>query len=237
MRTYASSLTPQPAPPPLPLPPCDAIAAPEAEAWRQRSVRVALDEAPACPGVYIFLGEDGRTLYVGKSVNVRARVRSYFALSAGPHSAPPARGLPVRLAALAATVRGIECVATPSGAAALLLEASLVRARSPPFNVLLKDDAGRYPYVGISWSQPYPHIFVTRTPRRRALAKAGSALGGDDGGGGVGGAATGGVVTQASGVGGHKATPSTDVFLGPFTDAAALRELLALVKVHVRANV
>ncbi|CAM9788954.1 unnamed protein product, partial [Hapterophycus canaliculatus] len=61
----------------------------------------------------------------------------------------------------------IEYIATTSGAEALVLEASLIRQHQPPFNVLLKDDKRNYPYVCVTWSEPYPRLVTTREKPRR----------------------------------------------------------------------
>ncbi len=59
----------------------------------------------------------------------------------------------------------IEFIVTDTEAEALALEANLIKKHQPHFNVLLKDDK-KYPYVCITWSEPYPRIFITR--KRRA---------------------------------------------------------------------
>jgi excinuclease ABC subunit C len=67
-------------------------------------------------------------------------------------------------------VHNLEFIETSSASEALLLEASLVRAHQPPFNVLLKDDK-RYPYVCITWSKEYPEIFITRRKSHKDIEK------------------------------------------------------------------
>ncbi|CAM9784540.1 unnamed protein product, partial [Ectocarpus fasciculatus] len=61
----------------------------------------------------------------------------------------------------------VDYIVTASGAEALLLEASLIRQHQPPFNVLLKDDKQNYPYVCVTWSEPYPRVLITRDKPRR----------------------------------------------------------------------
>jgi excinuclease ABC subunit C len=100
---------------------------------------------------------DDRILYIGKSKSLRSRVRSYFRES---HDLSPRISLMVR------QVHEIEFIVTDSEAEALALESNLIKSHQPHFNVLLKDDK-KYPYLCITWSEPYPRIFITRQRRFR----------------------------------------------------------------------
>jgi excinuclease ABC subunit C len=117
-----------------------------------------LQELPAEPGCYLLRDSDDRILYIGKSKGLRSRVRSYFQTS---HDLSPRIGLMVR------QVCEIEFIVTDSEAEALALESNLIKAHQPHFNVLLKDDK-KYPYLCITWSEPYPRIFITRRRRLRS---------------------------------------------------------------------
>ena len=117
-----------------------------------------LKELPADPGCYLLRDSDDRILYIGKSKSLRSRVRSYFQ---GSHDLSPRIGLMVR------QVCEIEFIVTDSEAEALALESNLIKAHHPHFNVLLKDDK-KYPYLCITWSEPYPRIFITRRRRLRS---------------------------------------------------------------------
>ncbi|CAB1118969.1 unnamed protein product [Ectocarpus sp. CCAP 1310/34] len=132
--------------------------------------------APDEPGCYIFESRDGRKLYIGKSVNLSSRVQSYFSSSSSSsssagngaeHAMRPGRNLSRRIAVMTDLVERIDYIVTASGAEALLLEASLIRQHQPPFNVLLKDDKQNYPYVCVTWSEPYPRVLITRDKPRR----------------------------------------------------------------------
>jgi len=71
--------------------------------------------------------------------------------------------------------RELETIVTEDAAEALMLEAALIRQRQPPFNVLLKDDRqSHYPYVCVTWSKPYPEIFITRFRRRPSSSSSSS---------------------------------------------------------------
>mgnify|MGYP001004425711 CR=1 FL=1 len=96
--------------------------------------------------------EYGRVLYVGKAVNLRNRVRSYFQESAA-HSGKTRR--------LVEKVRDIDFVVTETETEALALESNLIKEYSPRYNVKLKDDKS-YPFVKITVREPYPRVFVTR---------------------------------------------------------------------------
>ncbi|TVQ43620.1 MAG: excinuclease ABC subunit UvrC [Gloeocapsa sp. DLM2.Bin57] len=111
-----------------------------------------LQNLPTEPGVYVMKAENGDILYIGKSKQLRSRVRSYFRDS---------QQLSQRIAMMVNLVTHIEYIITDSEAEALALEANLIKQHQPPYNVLLKDDK-RYPYVCITWSEAYPRIFITR---------------------------------------------------------------------------
>ncbi|UBF28050.1 excinuclease ABC subunit UvrC [Kovacikia minuta CCNUW1] len=117
-----------------------------------------LKEIPAEPGVYYMRDANDQILYIGKSKKLRSRVRSYFRDN---HYHSPRIALMVKL------VTEIEFIVTDTEAEALALEANLVKQHQPHFNVLLKDDK-KYPWLCITWSEPYPRIFITR---KRNLGK------------------------------------------------------------------
>jgi len=124
----------------------------------QKRLQQRLKELPPEPGCYLLRDSDDRILYIGKSKSLRSRVRSYFQ---GAHDLSPRIGLMVR------QVCEIEFIVTDSEAEALALESNLIKAHQPHFNVLLKDDK-KYPYLCITWSEPYPRIFITRRRRLRS---------------------------------------------------------------------
>ena len=196
-------------------------------------LRRRLQEAPASPGVYLFRDGTGRLLYIGKSVNLKQRLRSYFRslptvedLLSSPSSSQeegqerdavsavlgfsPATALGRRQATMVRLVRSLDTVVTADAQEALALEAALIRQRQPPFNVLLKDDKGVYPYLCITWSRPYPDIFITRYKRAPFLFLV-LVL----------------VLVTVVGVPEHE---REDQYLGPFVDSRQLRATLELVK-------
>ena len=119
------------------------------------SLQDKLDNLPTSPGVYQYKDKDGKILYVGKAVNLRNRVRSYFHKS---------RTLDPRIALMIGKAEDVEIITTDSEVEALILEANLIKLHKPRYNVVLKDDRS-YPYIVIT-NEPYPRVFVTRRVRR-----------------------------------------------------------------------
>jgi len=111
-----------------------------------------LNTIPTKPGVYLYKNSAGKIIYVGKAVNLKNRVRSYFHDSAS-HS-PKNRNL-VR------DIATIEFIIAASELEALLLENTLIKKYQPKYNVRLKDDK-RYPYIKIHWQDPFPKVTTTR---------------------------------------------------------------------------
>lgn len=111
---------------------------------------------PKLPGVYRMLDEQGQLLYVGKAKNLRARVSSYFNLR--DHS--------IKTRHLVGRIRDIQTTVTASETEALLLEQTLIKRYSPPYNILLRDDKS-YPYIYIS-DHAYPRLGSVRGRRRHA---------------------------------------------------------------------
>lgn len=111
-----------------------------------------LEGLPARPGCYLMKDAGGEVLYVGKAVNLRARVRSYFHASAG---------LAGKTAELASRVADVEWIVVGSELEALILEMTLIKRHRPRYNVRLKDDK-RYPYIKVHWADRFPKVSVTR---------------------------------------------------------------------------
>ncbi len=111
-----------------------------------------LDTLPQKPGCYIYRNADKQVIYVGKAVNLRNRVRSYF------HSLPDWDNKTRRLVK---QIADIEWVVVGSELEALILELNLIKKHRPFFNIRLKDDKN-YPYIKIHWNLPFPKVTVTR---------------------------------------------------------------------------
>jgi excinuclease ABC subunit C len=113
------------------------------------TVRDRAADLPTDPGVYRFTDGE-RTLYVGKAVSLRERVRSY----ATPRSD--------RIARMVDAATAIATTVTDTETQALLLEANLIKRHRPPYNVRLTDDKS-YPLVQLT-AHDAPRIEVTRDP-------------------------------------------------------------------------
>lgn len=121
-----------------------------------------LAELPREPGVYFMKDDCDRILYIGKSKNLRSRVRSYFRPFQGHSERAIGEQLhSPRLELMVRQVVDIEFIVTDTESEALALEANLIRQHQPHFNTLLKDDK-KYPYLCITWSEDYPRLFITR---------------------------------------------------------------------------
>jgi excinuclease ABC subunit C len=115
-------------------------------------IEALLDTLPIKPGCYLMKDADGKVIYVGKAINLRNRVRSYFHSSA--HGHPKTSQLVRRIA-------DIEWIVVGSELEALILEMNLIKKYRPHYNVRLKDDK-RYPYIKVHWADPFPKVTVTR---------------------------------------------------------------------------
>jgi excinuclease ABC subunit C len=111
-----------------------------------------LKTLPTKPGCYIMKNAEGTIIYVGKAINLRNRVRSYF------HSL---NDQTMKTRRLVAEIADIEWIVVASELEALILEMNLIKKHLPHYNVRLKDDK-RYPFIKVHWSDPFPKVTVTR---------------------------------------------------------------------------
>ncbi len=126
---------------------------------RKQHLEAQLKALPAKPGVYVFRGEDGRVLYIGKAKSLRPRVRSYF------QATPDTRA---QIAQLPGRVADIEVIVTGTEAEALHVEQNLVKRHRPPFNIRLRDDKS-FPYIAVTVEDEYPRVMFTRERHRRGV--------------------------------------------------------------------
>lgn len=120
------------------------------------AVSTKLTTLPPKPGCYQFKDQSGVILYVGKAVNLRNRVRSYFQKSA--NHTPKIRRL------VSATM-DLEVIVTASELEALVLECSLIKKHQPHYNVRLRDDK-QYPYLCLTTAEPFPRLTLVRKARQ-----------------------------------------------------------------------
>lgn len=107
---------------------------------------------PTKPGCYLYRNAEGTIIYVGKAINLKNRVRSYFHADSS-HDNKTRR--------LVRDIVDIEWIVVGSELEALILEMNLIKKHRPKYNIRLKDDK-RYPYIKIHWNEPFPKVTVTR---------------------------------------------------------------------------
>lgn len=108
-----------------------------------------VQKIPQSPGVYIFQAENGKPLYIGKSINIKKRVLTYFA-----------KNLAQKTSRMVKEVRKFSFIVVNSEIESLLLEAHLVKKYKPVYNSALKDD--KHPlYIKIT-REKYPRVLTAR---------------------------------------------------------------------------
>ncbi len=115
-------------------------------------LQAILDTAPTKPGCYLMKDTAGKVIYVGKAINLRNRLRSYFHTSTQENP---------RTRHMVRNITDIEWIVVGSELEALILEMNLIKKHRPHYNVRLKDDK-RYPYVKVHWADAFPKVTVTR---------------------------------------------------------------------------
>lgn len=108
---------------------------------------------PDKPGIYQFLDEQSRIIYIGKAKNLKKRVASYF------KNEPSLSG---KISVMVKKIRDIHHMVVDSELDALLLENNLIKKYQPRYNVMLKDDK-TFPWICIK-NERFPRIFPTRNP-------------------------------------------------------------------------
>ena len=106
---------------------------------------------PDKPGVYLMRDQAGKIIYVGKAVNLKNRVRSYF----------QQRGLSVKTEALVARIASFETIVTATEMEALILECNLIKKHRPRYNISLRDDK-TYPFIKVTLNEAFPRVYATR---------------------------------------------------------------------------
>ena len=115
-------------------------------------IREKLKLLPDAPGVYRMLNAAGEIIYVGKAVNLKNRVRSYFRAE---------KNRPPKVAAMVSHIADFEYILCQNEMEALTLEASLTKTLQPRYNILLKDDK-HFPYVRLDAKKDFPRFEVVR---------------------------------------------------------------------------
>ena len=115
-----------------------------------------LERLPAAPGVYLMKDSRGEVIYVGKAVNLRSRVRSYFGRSSDTRAFVPF---------LESWLADVDTVVVSNEKEALLLENELIKRYQPRFNVLLKDDKN-FICLRLDPAAEWPRLEVVRRFKR-----------------------------------------------------------------------
>ena len=111
---------------------------------------------PKKPGVYRFYNKETVVIYVGKAINLKSRVSSYFNDLSGHNR---------KTAKMVSEIAEIEFTIVNTEFDALLLENSLIKEYQPKYNILLKDDKS-YPYITVL-NESFPRVFSTRRVDRK----------------------------------------------------------------------
>lgn len=110
-----------------------------------------LKKLPTCPGVYIMHDKSDKIIYVGKAINLKRRVTSYFRKTNKTQ----------RILNMVSLIDHFEYIICSNEAEALVLECNLIKKNMPKYNVLLKDGK-TYPYIKIDVKSDYPNVYITR---------------------------------------------------------------------------
>mmetsp|Transcript_4792 Transcript_4792/g.8831 ORF Transcript_4792/g.8831 Transcript_4792/m.8831 type:complete len:783 (+) Transcript_4792:19-2367(+) len=156
-------------------------------------------DAPEKPGVYIFRDQFNEILYIGKAKVLKKRLASYL------------KPDHIKTATMIKSATTLDFIVTKTEQAALTLEAQLVYAHQPRFNVLLRDDR-KFPFVKITFSEEYPRLVVARKRWKLNIQDNSSKSSWD-------------VDTSQFG---------TDKYYGPFTDSGQLARLLQTIHMIFR---
>ncbi|MBR5951388.1 MAG: GIY-YIG nuclease family protein, partial [Actinomycetaceae bacterium] len=121
-----------------------------------QTYRPAPGEVPTKPGVYRFVDDEGRVLYVGKAKNLRNRLANYF---------QPEENLFPRIRRMVNEACRVEWTVVASEIEALTLEYSWIKEFEPRYNVVFRDNKS-YPYLAVSLRDEYPRVWITRAKHR-----------------------------------------------------------------------
>ncbi|MCH1538637.1 MAG: excinuclease ABC subunit UvrC [Flavobacteriaceae bacterium] len=117
---------------------------------KSAALTLQIQTLPEEPGVYQYFDKNEVIIYIGKAINLKRRVNSYFTKN---HDSNKTR-------LLVKNIVRIEHIVVVSEMDALLLENNLIKKYKPRYNILLKDDK-TYPWICIK-KERFPRILSTR---------------------------------------------------------------------------
>ena len=116
-----------------------------------KQLRQSVAKFPSAPGVYIMRDSNGETIYVGKAINLRQRVKNYFGRGDGRS----------QIEFLMRRVFTIETLVVENEEQAFILERDLIQRHKPRYNIMLRDDKN-YLSVRVDPNKAWPRIETTR---------------------------------------------------------------------------
>lgn len=115
-----------------------------------------LKKLPDLPGVYLMHAEDDEIIYVGKAINLKRRVSSYFRRI---NNRSP------KIEKMITLIHYFEYIVTDSELEALVLENNLIKEHHPKYNTMLKDDKS-YPFMKVTVQEDFPRVLLARQMKR-----------------------------------------------------------------------
>ncbi len=104
------------------------------------------------PGVYLMKDIDGKIIYIGKALDLKKRLASYFSKNSQPD---------IKTSIMVGKIAQFETIITGTEKEALILESNLIKKHRPRYNVILKDDK-RYPSLRLNIKTQYPFLSIVR---------------------------------------------------------------------------
>ena len=115
-------------------------------------IKEELKKLPESPGVYIMHDASDAIIYVGKAINLKRRVSSYFRKTLNRN---------FKIEKIVTLIERFEYIVVNSEMEALALECNLIKENRPKYNTMLMDDK-TYPFVKITVGEAFPRVFLTR---------------------------------------------------------------------------
>lgn len=119
-------------------------------------IKDKLSTLPDKPGCYLMKDLNHKVIYVGKAINLKNRVNSYFH---GAHD--------YKTTKLVSNIKDFDYIVTKSEKEALILEYNLIKQYDPYYNIVFKDDKS-YPYILLS-DNKVPYVNIIRLKKNQKV--------------------------------------------------------------------